>query len=70
MRTWGDMSQVDRNEVVSKAQIWYLDHKDHVQRIVMASHPYFPGTPPSGSDLLKPELWKACHWNWFFRGGE
>lgn len=47
---------------VEPAKKWYNEHKEHVEKLVAQLG---PGYPPSGSDCVKPELWKEDHWKWF-----
>lgn len=58
-----DLSLKEWSDLQTNASNWNERHKDHVQRIrEETSYSY----PPSGSDMLRPELWKGAHWNWFF----
>lgn len=44
---------------------WRDRHSDHVTRLTMSTHGFDTGCyPPSGSDCLHPELWRAPHWRW------
>jgi len=45
-----------------KARDWYVDHRQHVNKM-LANHG--PQIEPSGSDASRPELWKDIHWRWF-----
>lgn len=55
-------SSVDRP--LTKAEIkaaleWYDHHEDHVMRLM--NHICIR---PTGSDIIRPELWKGAHWRW------
>lgn len=41
---------------------WYREHHTHVDRM-LARH-VGAAFPPSGSDRIRPELWKSAHWMW------
>ncbi len=47
-----------------RANQWYAKHKTHVDGLVASQRPMLC-YPPSGSDILHPELWKTPHWIWF-----
>lgn len=68
MREWENLSQEDKNEVVCKAFEWQKAHSSHVLLLIMTCSQL--AYPPSGADLLRPELWKEPHWKWFNSGGE
>lgn len=42
---------------------WYNKHTEHVNKLVQN---VTISVPPSGVDVLSPELWKPMHWRWFF----
>lgn len=44
------------------ARAWYEEHRAHVDRMCTAYAG--PAYPPSGSDCIRPELWKPAHWKW------
>lgn len=67
MRKFIQLSQEDKNEIVSKAQEYRVDHRKHVDDLISDASGWYA---PNGSDLLRPELWKPAHWKWFDRGGE
>lgn len=46
----------------SNARKWYWDHIEHVDGIMAATKEAYA---PSGSDIMRPELWKGAHWRWF-----
>ena len=50
---------------INRASNWKRDHTDHVKRLVAS----VDGDPiyPTGSDVIRPELWKGIHWKWFFQ---
>lgn len=66
MKTFNDLSQTEKNEVASRAQIFRLDHAKIVNQAIKIADAAFA---PSGSDLFRPELWKPGHWKWFDLGG-
>lgn len=45
-----------------RARTWYREHRMHVNKMLST-----PGTrvEPTGSDAIRPELWKDIHWRWF-----
>ncbi len=45
---------------------WYEKHKIHVDKLVENVQHEFP---MSGSDISRPELWKAGAWKWFLNHG-
>lgn len=49
-----------------RAWAWYRQHREHVDRMVRLRSPlrFCLMYPPSGSDCLRPELWKPSHWRW------
>lgn len=67
-RTWESLTQEDKNEVVCLAFEWQKSHEEHVTKL-LKTNDFDYSYPPSGSDLLHPELWKAAHWRWFVTGG-
>lgn len=44
------------------AKKFYEDHTDHVTMLVNST---LVSYPPSGSDAIRPELWKSAHWRWY-----
>jgi hypothetical protein len=55
-----------KQEHRDKAQKWLNDHHNHVvDRLLKADNGAI--VEPSGSDAIRPELWKACHWRWFLQ---
>jgi hypothetical protein len=52
------MTEQDAHRAVE----WYKEHKRHVERLIKEARGKFE---PSGSDAIRPELWKAEHWFWF-----
>ena len=59
----GRMSGKDWRQV---AREWRTAHGGHVANLMRigpsgADHVY----PPSGSDVIRPELWSGAHWRWF-----
>lgn len=57
------VNEIEKVEVIEKGFNWYKEHEDHVHDLIKDTE---ISVKPSGSDLLKPELWKDIHWNWFF----
>lgn len=43
---------------------WYEEHRAHVDRLVADCELAYP---PSGSDCIRPELWKPNHWKWLLK---
>lgn len=56
-----DPQPIQEKDKVS-ARAWYQEHHSHVER--MLSGYTGPAYPPSGSDCIRPELWKVAHWVW------
>jgi len=52
----------DKIRVAGLATSWYREHIHHVVKLVRKQSVAYS---PSGSDLFRPELWKAAHWKWF-----
>lgn len=62
-RIMGELS----SESFAKAVSWWQQHAQHVERLVASGEGLdSPGAayPPSGSDTIHPELWRAPHWRW------
>jgi hypothetical protein len=58
-----------KQEYRDRAQKWLNEHRDHVvNRLLKADGDGI--VEPSGSDAIRPELWKACHWRWFLQPAE
>lgn len=55
--------QIDESSALVAGKIWYTQHQTHVDRIIVGEKHV---VKPSGFDLVRPELWKPCHWRWFF----
>ncbi len=51
------VSDHDANEIAIFK--WYLAHKNHVHSLVAGETNSYA---PTGSDAIRPELWKAAHW--------
>jgi hypothetical protein len=60
--TWNQHSAAD----IKRAGKWYDAHKDHVDALMRGCHKSYP---MSGSDISRPELWKAAAWNYYFGRG-
>jgi hypothetical protein len=52
------------SEWMDNAKKWRFLHADHVARLMAGERASYE---PTGSDRIRPELWKAAHWNWLFR---
>ena len=63
MKTWETTNVLEQQEIQHLGEEFLSEHKDHVIIIIKEKT---NAVAPSGSDLFKPELWKAIHWNWFF----
>lgn len=59
-----DLTRQERDRLKNKALDWYNTHEKHVTELIRSGDNDYP---PSGSDMLKPELWKPAHWRWFFK---
>jgi len=58
------MKTVYTPEDINRGTVWYSKHKAHVDRLIEnQEHEY----PMSGSDISRPELWKAGGWKWFLK---
>lgn len=55
------MKSGPNDQDIVKALDWHKEHRSHVDAIVLLSNSEYP---PSGSDCIHPELWKAEHWKW------
>lgn len=64
MIQYQDTDADERREIFDKAWTFRHDHADHVANLIKHTE---VAVAPSGSDLFKPELWKAIHWNWFIK---
>jgi hypothetical protein len=54
-------------EDVERAKAWRSEHKHHVKMLENSElHPIksHNAYAPSGSDALRPELWRPPHWRW------
>ena len=49
-------------KLYARAFKWREQHFRHVARLVAGADTAFA---PSGSDRIRPELWKGGHWKWF-----
>lgn len=47
---------------IERGRAWYAKHKLHVDQLVKNEKREYP---MSGSDIRRPELWKAPAWKWF-----
>ena len=47
---------------ILRAREWFARHMRHVHKLVKD---HGPSVEPTGSDVSRPELWKAIHWRWF-----
>jgi hypothetical protein len=55
---------MNQQEWMDNAKKWRFLHSDHVGRLMDGTRAAYE---PSGSDQIRPELWKGAHWNWLFR---
>ena len=62
MIEYKDLNYKTRNEIYNKAFTFRHDNADEIAKGLNKKGPRIS---PNGNDLLKPELWKPCHWNWF-----
>ena len=62
MIEFDSLKDAEKAQIVSLATSWYREHIHHVIRLVRNQTMAYPS---SGSDLSRPELWKATHWKWF-----
>jgi hypothetical protein len=49
-------------EAEAAAKKWRSEHVEHVKKIEAAAS---KRTKPTGSDAIRPELWRGEHWRWF-----
>lgn len=49
--------------LVTRAQLWYKAHKQHIDNYVKDEKLSIPPTEPY--DKRQPEVWKPIHWKWF-----
>jgi hypothetical protein len=52
---------------IAAAIEWRDRHAAHVGKLIRSSEGLgatYSSYPPSGSDCLHPELWRAPHWRW------
>ena len=61
------MAQPTKVEWKEKIDKWYLEHQDHVDKLLDAPGYSFA---PSAEDTNHPELWKPGSWKWYFALGE
>jgi hypothetical protein len=63
------MKELPDIDDVIRAIRWYRRHERHVESLMSSKSGADSGVfPPSGSDCLRPELWKAGHWRWLLIG--
>lgn len=48
---------------IQRAREWYNAHSHHVDALMAGCDKSYP---MSGSDIGRPELWKAAAWNYLF----
>ena len=54
------------NSQKEKARKWYIDHYQHVNKLLDNMDDKSIKFPPTDAeDKQRPELWKPAHWNWF-----
>jgi hypothetical protein len=49
---------------IARACEWHSVHIEHIRKMKL-ERTEIPAFPPSGSDILRPELWMDSHWKWF-----
>jgi hypothetical protein len=54
--------KLSKNQI-DKAKKWYVDHKEHVDKLFNILGKMYP--PTEIEDKNNPALWKAEHWKWF-----
>ena len=59
---FSDLNPSQVSAVKAQSTKWYERNKAHVDSLILESK---ESVAPSGSDLFRPELWKAIHWRWF-----
>jgi len=67
MKKWHELSFSDQLLANNRAEVWFQEHTDHVQRVLADNAGAYP---PSGRDCLRPERWKAEHWRWYLQRGK
>jgi hypothetical protein len=50
---------------IDAGKVWHRKHSEHVRSLLSSRDDLDYSYPPSGSDVLHPELWKGAHWRWF-----
>lgn len=63
MRQFQDLTLTEILKMSELANEYYAKHTSHVNRLYKTCKHL--GVSPSGSDLMKPELWKGVHWRWY-----
>lgn len=71
MIKYSDLSEEQTLEVTVVGTQYSTEHPHHVDLLIHFYERDYgskaEGVAPSGSDLFRPELWKGCHWVWFFK---
>lgn len=57
-----DLTREELKTLHDRANEFRGKHKIHVDELIRSTKHLYP---PSGSDMLHPELWKPAHWAWF-----
>jgi len=65
MKEFNELKKEELEQVVDKANTWFLLHKKYVLRIMGKVCKSYP---PSGLDIYHPELWTGAHWCWYKKG--
>lgn len=58
----------DRDVQEERAEAFYAAHRAHVDRLMAGAESQGQAYAPSGSDVFRPDLWKAPHWRWYLAG--
>lgn len=59
---YSEMSSFEKLDVITNGLRFFFIHRDHIAKFMFGIDEV---VIPSGSDLMRPELWKPQHWKWF-----
>lgn len=62
-----EIREVLTQDQITKARIWWGEHKSHVWNITREIETTYP--PTDLEDRNNPALWKPEHWGWFIHNG-
>lgn len=62
-RTIEPVENVLNDNQMTKAEAWYNNHRNHVNKITSETEMVFP--PTDSEDKNNPVLWKPSHWKWY-----